>query len=179
MNLRMLMLCGLAAILTWSTAAQPARAGGLGVFDMTGFHAGADLSGQAAESGTWLDQGVGLEILVGSRASRVRGRVRVMFNAVLPAEDHNQYFGIALFGMEIQLLRNLDRPFGLHVLLDLGPAFLAKQHEEFGMAGAGLGIHHDFHPRLGLFAEVSAQIRFRRWVWGGAALTVGLRVPID
>ncbi len=179
MNLRTLLLCGAAAILAWATAAQPARAGGVGVFDMTGFHAGADLSGQAAETGRWLDQGVGLEILVGSRASRVRGRVRVMFNAVIPAEEHNRYFGIALFGMEIQLLRNLERPFGVHVLLDLGPAFLAKQHEEYGMAQAGVGIHHDFHPNFGIFAEVSGQIRFRGWVWGGAAATVGVRVPID
>lgn len=179
MRLETALSCGAAALLACCLVARPAWAGGVGVFNMTGFHAGADVSGEGAETGTWLDEGVGLEILVGNRASRVRGRVRGMFNAVVPAEEHDQYFGVALFGMEVQLLRNLERPFGLHVHLDLGPAFLAKQHEEFGMAQVGFGLHHDFHPHLGVFAEVSGQVRFRRWVWGGAALTVGLRVPID
>jgi hypothetical protein len=158
--------------------AGQARAGGIGVLDMTGFHAGvdpADIEG----AGTWFDQGGGIELWVGSRASRISGRVRVLYNNVSPAENYAQHFALATFGLEVQLLKNLEAPFGVHVHFDLGPAFLALQHEEFGMADLGVGIHGDLSEHVTLFAEVSGQMRFRRYVWGGAVFTGGVRFPID
>ncbi len=159
--------------------AGTSRAGGVGVLDMTGFHAGVDPADLEGGGGTWFDQGGGLELWIGAKASRINGRMRVLYNYVTPAEDYASHFALVTFGLEVQLLNNLESPFGLHMHLDLGPAILALQHEEFGMADLGLGIHGDLSEHVTLFAEVSGQMRFRRYVWGGAVFTGGVRFPID
>jgi len=159
--------------------ASPARAGGLGVFDVTGFHAGIDPADAERGGGAWFDQGGGIELLIGPRRSRIAGRARVFYNYVTPTLGNSNHFGVALFGLEVQLLRDLERPWGLHAHLDAGPGFLAIQHEEFGMADLGVGFHRDLADHVTLFAEISGQIRFRHIVWGGAMLTAGLRFPID
>ena len=166
------------ALLLMVLSPAPALAGGLGVFDMTGFHAGVDPSSEEGANGSWLDQGGGVELLIGGKATRIAGRVRVLYNYVYN-KTTSDHFGVALFGMEIQLLRNLQRPAGVHVHLDVGPGFIALQHEEFGMADLGLGVHRELGKHVTLFAEVSGQLRFRRKVWGGAVVTAGLRFPID
>ncbi len=156
-----------------------ASAGGLGVYDMTGFHAGIDTSNPEGGGGTWLDQGGGLEVVIGARDSRIAGRVRVLYNLVHPAEEQARHFGLALFGFEIQLRKDLSQPFGLHAFADVGPAFLAAQHGEFGMADLGVGLHADLADHLALVVEVGGQLRFQRHIWGGAVLMAGLRFPID
>ncbi len=156
----------------------PALAGGLGVFDMTGFHAGVDPASEEGANGTWLDQCGGIELLIGGKATRLSGRIRMLYNYVY-SKNTSDHFGVALLGMEIQLLRNLQRPAGVHIHLDAGPGFIALQHEEFGMADLGLGIHRELGKHITLFAEVSGQLRFRRKVWGGAVVTAGVRFPID
>lgn len=170
------------SLLAFALALGPipgAQAGGIGIYDMTGFHAGVDTSDPEGSSGTWLDQGGGLEISIGSRESRIGGRVRVLYNLVHPAEDHARHFGLALFGFEVQLRKDLSKPWGLHAFADVGPAFLAAQHGEFGMADLGVGLRGDLAEHLSLVVEVGGQLRFRRQVWGGAVLMAGLRFPID
>ncbi len=159
--------------------ATGALAGGIGIYDLTGFHAGVDTADPEGGSGTWLDQGAGLEVWIGGRETRVSGRVRVFYNLVHPAEEHARHFGLALFGVEFQLLKDLTRPVGLHAFADVGPAFLAAQHGEFGMADLGVGFHGDLAKHLQVLVEVGGQLRFRRRVWGGAVLMAGLRFPID
>ena len=156
-----------------------ASAGGFGVLDMTGFHTGVDVSDPEGSGGTWLDQGGGVEVMIGARQSRIAGRVRVLYNFVHPAESHQQHYGLALFGFEVQLLGDLERPFGLHVFADLGPAFLAAQHGQFGMADIGVGLHGDLAQHATVLVEVGGQLRFRRHTWGGAVLMAGVRFPID
>ncbi len=156
-----------------------ASAGGIGIFDLTGFHTGVDISDPEGANATWLDQGVGLEVWIGGRESRISGRVRVFYNLVHPAEAHARHFGLALFGFEVQLLKELSKPFGLHAFADLGPAFLAAQHGEFGVADLGIGLHGDLAKHLQVVVEVGGQVRFRRKVLGGAVLMAGLRFPID
>ena len=162
-----------------ATCAGNAHAGGLGVVDLTGFHAGADPVDADATTGTWLDHSAGLEVHIGSRASRVSGRVRLVYNYVYPAQAHARHFGVALFGLEVQLLKSLDRPFGIHLHWDIGPALLAHQHEEFGLALVGIGFHRDLGERVVLCAEISGQVRFRKRVWGGAVASLALRFPFD
>jgi len=162
-----------------AACAGRADAGGLGVVDLTGFHIGADTADPDASQGTWLDQSAGVEVQIGSRASRVGGRVRVLYNYVHPTEAHSRHFGVALFGLEVQLLKDLQRPFGIHLHWDIGPAFLAHQHEEYGLAMVGFGLHRDLGDHVVLCAEVSGQLRFRKRVWGGAVASVALRFPFD
>ncbi len=172
--------CVLVAVATLASVTPlSARAGGLGVFDVTGFHAGIDPGDAERGGGAWFDQGGGIELLIGPRQSRIAGRARVFYHFVTPTLGNSTHFGVALFGLEVQLLRDLEKPWGLHAHLDLGPGFLAVQHEEFGMADLGVGIHRDLADHLTLFAEISGQLRFRHLVWGGAVLTAGLRIPID
>jgi hypothetical protein len=159
--------------------AGSARAGGIGIYDLTGFHAGVDTADPEGGDGTWLDQGGGLEVWIGGRDARVNGRVRVFYNLVHPAEAHARHFGLALFGVEVQLLKELGTPFGLHAFADIGPAFLAAEHGEFGMADLGIGLHGDLAQHLQVVVEVGGQLRFRRQLWGGAVLMAGLRFPID
>ncbi len=169
-------------LLAFALAVAPAtaaRAGGVGIYDMTGFHAGTDPSDPEGSSGTWLDQGGGLEVSIGSRDSRILGRVRVFYNLVHPAEEHARHFGLALFGFEVQMRKDLARPWGLHAFADIGPAFLAAQHGEFGMVDLGVGLRGDLAEHVSLVVEVAGQMRFRRQVWGGAVLMAGLRFPID
>ncbi len=160
-------------------SAGSARAGAIGLVDTTGFHAGIDPRSTDRSTGVWLDQCGGVELLIGSRESRIAGRVRVMVNGVWPAPASSSLFGVALFGLEVQLLRDLTRPWGLHLHADLGPGFLALQHEEFGMADLGMGLHRDLSAHASLFVEIGGQIRFRGDVWGGAVLSAGMRFPID
>jgi len=175
MNGRILLLLWIASAL----CAGRASAGGLGVVNLTGFHAGADTADREASNGTWLDQSAGFEVMIGSRASRVGGRVRIVYNYVYPAEAHGRHFGVALFGLEVQLLKDLERPFGIHLHWDIGPSFLAYQHEEYGVAMVGVGLHRDLGEHLVLCAELSGQLRFRKRIWGGAVASLALRFPFD
>ena len=166
--------------------AVPAQAGGFGVFNQTGFHFGQALS-EGADEGRWMDEGGGVELLIGYRKARLTGRIRLSYAAVIdiaPRSDERtdsvvEHAGLVSGGVQIELLKDLEKAFGLYIVVDLGVAPLVTHMRAFMFADAGIGLRVRPDEVLELFAEVAGMFRFDKTAAGGPLLYLGARFSID
>ena len=89
------------AALVLGTVAAPrsADAGGVGFYNGTGLHVGPRLEGEG--TGVWLDEGGGLELLLGKDGARLHGRLRFAAVVATGARSRNTRPGAAQPGFEL------------------------------------------------------------------------------
>ena len=166
--------------------AEPAQAGGFGVFDQDGLPFGASVS-EDGGAGRWLDQGGGVEILLGYRKTRLTGRVRLSYAAIIdlaPRSEHRtdsrvEHAGLVSGGVQVELLKDLDRKLGLYLLADLGVAPLVTHLRAFMFADLGVGLRVRPTEVLELFVEATGMFRFDKAAAGGPLLYFGARFALD
>lgn len=166
--------------------AAPALAGGFGVYDQTGVHFGASLS-QEGGAGVWLDQGGGVEILLGYRKTRLTGRIRLSYAAVIDlsarSDDRTDYrvehAGLVSGGVQVELLKDIDKKVGLYVAVDLGVAPLVTHMRAFMFADLGAGLRVRVDDVLALFVEATGMFRFDKAPAGGPLVFLGARFALD
>jgi len=172
-------------------APAPALAGGLGVYDTTGFHFGGALR-DGGGLGKAMNQGVGLEVNLGSSTSRVHGRLKVWYQATLDLdvvgqtdEDGNALTGgvthSGLFGggATIQLLPDLDQKFGVYLFTDVAVAPLVQHIRFYVQAQVGPAVRYKVNDVVQLFAEVGGLFRFEKSLAAGPVLQFGARFTLD
>jgi hypothetical protein len=166
--------------------AAPAVAGGVGVFNQTGFHFGASLSESgdrsgAREGGTgaWMDEGGGIELLLGYRKTRLNGRFRLSYAAIIDLDGGVLHAGLVSAGVTVDLLKDLERKVGLYVALDLGVAPLATQLRVFMFADVGVGIRFRPNEIVEVFGELTGLFRYDKSPAGGPMLFLGVRFAFD
>lgn len=161
-----------------------ANAGSVGFFDQTGFHFGDALT-ERGGTGRWMDQGGGAEILLGSKGSRIHGRVRVSYAAIIdldagPGDDAVQHSGIVSGGVQVELLKAFDdKPVGLYVLADVGVSPLVSHSRAFVFVDVGAGLRFTVDERVSLFAEGTGWLRFEKALGGGPLFFFGARINLD
>ncbi len=175
------------ALLIGTLLSPTAKAGGFGVYDSTAFHFGEALS-EGGGNGTWLDQGVGLELFLGHRTSRLTGRLRFAYNAVVDLDPRNtdretaervQHTGLFAVGARVELLPDLEKVFGLYASLDFGVSPLVTNLRIFVFGQVGPGIRIRPVEALEIFAEVGALLRYEHAVGVGPSVQIGARVSFD
>jgi hypothetical protein len=153
-----------------------ASAGGVGFYDMTGFH----LSKSAgATVGPFLDQGGGIELFLGRKDFRLEARFRFAYNAIIKPGGPVVHTGTLSAGARVELLTDLARPGGVYLAADIGVSPLVKDFANYFWVQAGPGVRVRPAEHLQLFAELSGFVRFQYGVAGGLLLTLGVRFPFD
>ncbi len=162
-----------------------ASAGGLGVFDITGFHFGGALR-DGGGTGKFFNQGAGLEVNLGKANSRVHGRLRLWYqfsmDLDLVSEDASAAFvhtGMFGAGATIQLLPDLDQKFGLYIFTDVGVSPLVRHLRFFVTADVGPAIRYSPNDVVELFAELGGLFRFEKSLSVGPVLHFGARFTFD
>lgn len=161
-----------------------ALAGGIGGYNMTGFHFGEALR-EGGGDGRWLDEGGGIELQLGSRTSRIQGRIRFAYNAIIDLDlvadgGGVQHAGIFSGGAQVQLLPDFDeKAFHLYVAVDVGVSPLVTNGRAFVFVDIGPGVRFDVNERFGLFAEVTGWMRYEKGFYGGPMIFLGARVHLD
>ena len=166
--------------------AAPASAGGFGVYDQTGVHFGPALS-EGGGTRVWLDQGAGVEILLGYRKTRLTGRIRLSYAAVIDlaarSTDRSDYrvehAGMVSGGVQVELLKDLESKVGLYVAADLGVSPLVTHMRAFMFADLGAGLRVRVNDVLALFVEATGMFRFDKTPAGGPLLFLGARFALD
>jgi hypothetical protein len=165
----------------------PALAGGVGVFNGTGFHAGQALS-QAGGTGTWINEGGGVELFLGKRDFRLHGRLRFSYNAVIDvtklpegAEATNRvgHSAALSLGAKVELLPDVTTKGGFYLVADIGISPLVKHLRNYFWVDVGPGVRVNVNEVFGLFAELTGVIRYENGFAGGAWLFLGARFSFD
>jgi hypothetical protein len=155
-----------------------ASAGGVGGFGLVGLHFGEALR-EGGGSGRWLDAGGGLEIHLGATSSRMHGRIRAGYNAIIDLDGGTRHTGLVSAGVAVDLMKDISRPFGVYVLADVGVSPLVTHLRVFVIADVGLGVRVRPTERLELFGEVTGQVRFEKSATGGPLVFLGARFNLD
>lgn len=155
-----------------------ASAGGVGVFDQTGLHFGEALR-DGGGTGKWLDQGGGLEINLGPPASRLSGRLRLSYAAIIDLDGGVQHAGLFSAGVQVELLKDLEKKLGVYALVDLGVSPLVTQIKFFVFADAGVGLRYRITDIVSVFGEVTGMFRYDKSASGGPLLFLGARFAFD
>ncbi|MCP4868908.1 MAG: hypothetical protein GY898_09330 [Proteobacteria bacterium] len=155
----------------------PALAGGVGVFDQTGFHFGGALR-EGGGTGSWMDQGGGIEIFLGKTDHRLSGRLRLSYAAIIDLSGGVQHAGLFSVGAQVELL-DLEKKFGLYPLLDLGVSPLVTQIRFFVFADAGIGARYRINDVVSIFGELTGLVRYDKAFTGGPLIFLGARFAID
>jgi|GEM_PF-1531188 len=164
-----------------------ALAGGIGVFNGTGFHAGPALS-EAGGTGTWINEGGGFELFLGKRSSRLHGRLRFGYNAVIDvtplaegaaAKNRVGHSAALSLGAKVELLPDVEKKFGLYVAADIGIAPLVLHLRNYFWVDVGPGVRVNVTEVFGLFAELTGVLRYENGFAGGAQLYLGARFSFD
>lgn len=161
-----------------------ASAGGIGFFNQTGFHFGEALS-QAGGTGQWMDEGGGIEVLLGSQASRVKGRVRLSYSAIIDLQAPDaalgiQHSGVVSGGVHVELLPDFEEKIaGLYVLVDVGVSPLVSQQRTFVFFDVGAGVRITPVERFSIFVEATGWMRVEKTLSGGPLFFVGARIALD
>ncbi|MCO4769639.1 MAG: hypothetical protein KDA24_06365 [Deltaproteobacteria bacterium] len=164
-----------------------ALAGGIGVFNGTGFHAGAALS-EAGGTGTWINEGGGFELFFGKRDFRLHGRLRFGYNAVIDvtplaegavAKNRVGHSAALSVGAKVELLPDVEKPFGFYIATDVGISPLVLHLRNYFWVNAGPGVRVDINEVFGLFAELTGVLRYENGFTGGAWLYLGARFSFD
>jgi hypothetical protein len=154
-----------------------ASAGGVGVFDQTGFHFGEALR-EGGGTGSWMDQGGGIEILLGRSDFRLSGRLRLSYVAIIDLSGGVQHAGLFSVGVQVELF-DLDTKFGLYPVLDLGVSPLITQIRFFVFADAGAGVRYRINDLVSIFGELTGMVRYDKAFTGGPMIFLGARFAID
>ncbi len=154
-----------------------AFAGGVGAFDQTGFHFG-DALREGGGTGKWMEQGGGVEVVLGKTDGRIAGRLRASYAAIIDLDGGVQHAGLFSVGAHVELL-DLDKKFGLYPLLDLGVSPLVTQIRFFVFADAGIGARYRITDVVSIFGEVTGIVRYDKAFTGGPMLYLGVRFAID
>jgi hypothetical protein len=169
--------------LALGTLAVPraADAGGIGVYNATGLHVGKAL--EAEGTGVWIDEGGGLELLLGRTDGRVHGRLRFAYNAIIDTGENPttrvRHSAVLALGAKIELLDDLEKPFGFYLGLDVGVSPLVTHLRSYFTFNVGPGVRVRPVERLELFAEVHALLRYEKVFAAGPMLFLGARVSFD
>jgi len=164
-----------------------ASAGGIGVFNGTGFHAGPALS-EGGGTGTWINQSGGVEIFLGRRDYRLSGRLRFGYNAVIDVSPLAEgastgarviHSAALAAGLRVELLPDIEKKFGLYVAGDVGVSPLVLHLANYFWFDVGPGVRLDVNENFGLFAELTGVLRFQNGFTGGAWLYLGARFTFD
>lgn len=155
-----------------------ASAGGVGAYGGAGMHFGQALQ-EAGGTGKWLDVGGGAELLLGYRTSRVHGRIRLAYNAIIDLDGGVQHAGIFGGGAMVQLLPDPEKPLGLYVSLDLMLAPLVTQLRMFAYGLVGPGLRYHVNEVVEVFGELGLQVRYQKGVTAGPVLQGGVRFHLD
>lgn len=178
----LLFLLALVALLPAS-----ALAGGVGFFNGTGFHVGPALS-QAGGTGTWIDEGGGVELFLGKRDVRLQGRLRFAYNAVIDvtplpdgieAKNRVRHSATLSIGAKVDLLPDVEKPFGFYIAADIGVAPLVRDLANYFWVDVGPGVRVHVNEVFGLFAELTGVVRYQNAFSGGALLFLGARLSFD
>ena len=155
-----------------------ALAGGIGVFNGTGFHFGEALTERSGQ-GSWLNEGGGVEIALGDKALRFSGRLRFAYNAVLNLEGGMRSAGVLSVGVQIGLLPDVERPFGLYLAVDMGVSPIVRDMRVYFFGDVGPGIRVRIKDRAVLFAELTALLRYEGSFSAGPMVFLGVRFPFE
>jgi len=154
-----------------------ASAGGVGAFDQTGFHFGEALR-EGGGTGSWMDQGGGIEIFLGKTDFRVVGRLRLSYAAIIDLSGGVQHAGLFSVGAHVELL-DLEKKFGIYPLLDMGVSPFVTQIKFFVFADAGVGVRYRINDLVSVFGELTGLVRYDKGFTGGPLIYLGARFSID
>ena len=169
-----------AAAFAVASAPQSAHAGGVGFYNGTGFHFGPALTGQGGD-GAWLNEGGGVEVLLGRNDGRVHGRLRFAYNAIIDLGDASsvRHSAFLSLGAKIELLDDTTTPFGLYLGTDLGVSPLVTHLRSYFSYSIGPGVRIRPVERLALFAEVALLVRYEKVFAAGPTFFFGARISFD
>jgi len=159
-----------------------AHAGGISIYNGTGFHFGAPLSEEGGQ-GRWMNEGGGFGVLLGPADSRLLGRMRFAYNAVIDLAGDlgggTRHVAVFSAGIQIELLPDIAKRFGLYLAADMGITPLFTDMRLYLFADVGPGVRFDLNDRLSLFAEVCALVRYENSFYGGPQFYLGARIAFD
>lgn len=153
---------------------KPAVNGTIGGFGLIGLHLGEALTASGG-TGTWFDFGGGAEIGLASRRGRLAGRIRVAYYGVRDQDGELRHNGVLSAGMSIQLLKDIERKFGVYAAVDMGVSPLVTELRVFVFADLGVGLRFRPAERVELFAEATAFFRFEKTMSVGPLVFLGAR----
>ena len=165
----------------------PAQAGGISLYNGTGFHFGAPLN-EAGGEGRWFNEGGGIGVVLGAADSRILGRVRMAYNAVIDLSGSNavidlsggtRHVAVLSAGVQIELLPDPSKRFGLYLVADMGITPLFTDMRLYLFGDVGPGVRFDVHERVSLFAEVCALLRYENSFYAGPQFYFGARLAFD
>lgn len=179
----------LLALVSLLAVSSPALAGGLGAFNGTGFHFGEAL-GEGAETGSWMNEGGGVELVLGPRDVRLNGRLRFAYNAIIDLGERGdsgseassaqvRHSGVMSVGAMVGLLPEVAEKFGLYLAVDLGISPLVQNMQFYFFADLGPGVRFHVTDRLTLFAELAGLFRYDTSFSGGVLMSLGARFPFE
>jgi hypothetical protein len=155
-----------------------AQAGGISIYNGTGFHFGAPLSEEGGE-GRWLNEGGGFGVILGPADSRLLGRMRFAYNAVIDLAGGTRHVALLSAGVQIELLPDVSKRFGVYLATDMGITPLFTDMRLYLFADVGPGVRFDINEKFSLFAEVCALLRYENSFYAGPQFYLGARFSFD
>jgi len=155
-------------------ASRPAVNGTVGAFGLVGLHLGEALTASGAE-GRWFDFGGGAEIGLASSTGRLAGRIRAGYYGVVDIDGAIRHNGVFSAGLSVQVLKDIQRPFGVYALVDMGVSPLVTELRVYVFADVGAGVRYRPAERVELFAEATAFLRFEKTMSAGPLFFFGAR----
>jgi len=155
-------------------APRPALNGTVGAFGLVGLHLGEALDASGGV-GRWFDFGGGAEIGLASSKGRLAGRIRGGYYGVVDADGAIRHNGVFSAGLSVQVLKDIQRPFGVYALVDMGVSPLVTELRVFVFADVGVGVRYRPADRVELFAEGTAFVRFEKTMSAGPLFFLGAR----
>ena len=176
-------LSAIVAVFLTAALALPAtaHAGGVGFYNGTGVHVGDALEREG--TGVWLDEGGGIELFLGRRDSRVHGRLRIAYNAIVDLSPEPitrvRHSGFLSLGVKVEFLDDVEQPFGFYLATDVGVSPLTTHLRSYFTYSIGPGVRVRPAGPLELFAELHGFVRYEKVIAGGPMLFLGARLHID
>jgi len=155
-----------------------AHAGGVSLYNATGAHFGQPLSEEGGQ-GQWFNEGGGVGVVLGPADSRLLGRIRFAYNAVIAGAGGVRHVAVFSAGVHIELLPDPSKRFGFYLAADMGITPLFTDMRLYVFADVGPGVRVDLSPKLSLFAEVCALFRYENSFYAGPQLYLGARFAFD
>jgi len=155
-----------------------AQAGGISIYNGTGFHFGAPLSEEGGE-GRWLNEGGGFGVILGPADSRLLGRMRFAYNAIIDLAGGTRHVALFSAGVQIEMLPDVSKRFGLYLATDMGITPLFTDMRLYLFADVGPGVRFDVTEKFSLFAEVCALLRYENSFYAGPQFYLGARFSFD
>jgi hypothetical protein len=157
-----------------SAESKPAVNGTLGGFGLVGLHLGEALTATGG-TGSWFDFGGGAEIGLASRRGRLAGRIRVAYYGVLDQDGGLRHTGVLSAGLSVQMLKDIERKFGVYAVVDMGVSPLVTELRVFVFSDLGIGLRFRPVDRVEIFAETTAFFRFEKTMSVGPLVFLGAR----